>query len=138
MGHRRKAREFALQVLHSIDLSAESNVDEALTIFWNLNPASNGELRLFTEDIVRGVVAKQSEIDTVIAQYSANWKLSRMATVDRNILRMAVYELYWCKDIPAKVTLNEAIDIAKLYGTEDSGAFVNGILDQVAKGIEKA
>lgn len=135
MGHRRQAREFALQILHSIDLSGQS-ADEALAIFWQTNPASD-ELKPFTEELVRGVASKRGKIDEVISNYSSNWKISRMSTVDRNVLRMAVYELHWCSDIPAKVTLNEAIDIAKLYGTEDSGAFVNGILDQVAKNITK-
>jgi N utilization substance protein B len=83
------------------------------------------------------VKASRDEIDAWIERFSQNWKIRRMSRVDRNVLRVAVYELLYCHDIPPKVSINEAIDIAKRYGTEDSGAFINGILDSVRIAIEK-
>ena len=87
----------------------------------------------FFETLVNGVLEARAEIDTTIEQYSDNWKLSRMAGVDRNILRIAVYELLFCDDIPVKVSINEAIDIGKKFGTDESGSFINGILDSIRK-----
>lgn len=136
MGERRKSREYALQVLYAIDSSKE-RPEEALRCFWVAHPEEQADVRLFTEEIVNGAVSRQEEIDSVITNLSTNWKLSRMAIVDRNILRMAIYELQWCKDIPGRVTLNEAIEIAKQFGTEESSSFVNGILDKVAKTLNK-
>lgn len=136
MGERRKSREYALQVLYSIDIS-KTSVEEALKHFWKTNQEKNDDVRSFTDELVQGMAAKQEEIDELINNFSSNWKLSRMTAVDRNILRMSVYELKWCDDIPVRVTLNEAIEIAKQYGTEDSSAFINGILDQVAKQVDK-
>src|SRR3989338_663874 len=136
MGESRKSREFVLQMFYSIDISKLS-CDETLRLFWFSNPGESAEVRGFTERIVRGVVEKGTDIDSAISSYSANWKISRMTAVDRNVLRLAIYELRWCDDIPAKVTLNEAIEIAKQYRTEESGAFVNGILDKIAKIVAK-
>ncbi len=90
----------------------------------------------FFLELVRGVATARREIDRVIEQYSSNWKISRMSCVDRNIMRIAVYELFFRDDIPAKVSINEAIDIGKKYGTEDSGAFINGILDSIRQAME--
>jgi len=81
--------------------------------------------------LVEGVINHLDEIDTLIHSSSKNWKISRMPVVDRNIMRIAVYELLYCPDIPAKVSINEAVDIGKKYGTRDSGAFVNGVLDRI-------
>ncbi len=136
MGERRKSREYALQALYAIDAS-KALADDALRLFWFSNPEESAEVRSFTEELVKGVALRGEEIDSVITGLSTNWKLSRMAIVDRNILRMAIYELQWCKDIPARVTLNEAIELAKQFGTEESGSFVNGILDKVAKTLNK-
>ena len=137
MGERRQAREFALQVMYSIESSGMSAI-EALRLFWGLNECNaSAETKSFTEDLVCGTADKLSEIDAVIGNHSTNWKISRMSAVDRNIMRMAIYELHFCPDIPARVTLNEAIEIAKQYGTEESSAFVNGILDRVAKELNK-
>nr|CBX29534.1 N utilization substance protein B homolog [uncultured Desulfobacterium sp.] len=77
------------------------------------------------------------EIDGIIERFSSNWKISRMSCVDRNIMRIAVFELVWCDDIPCKVSINEAIDIGKKYGTDESGPFINGILDSVRDAVEK-
>lgn len=87
--------------------------------------------------LVLGVREFQHEIDSLIERFSENWKLSRMSRVDRNVIRIAVYELLHCDDIPPKVSINEAIDIGKRYGTEDSGAFINGVLDGVRISLEK-
>ena len=87
--------------------------------------------RPFLLELVRGVTGSRVLIDRLIEQFSRNWRLSRMSCVDRNIMRIAVYEMLYCRDIPAKVSINEAIDIGKKYGTEESGSFINGILDSV-------
>ena len=131
MGSRRKARECALQLLYQIDVGG-GMVKDALETYWAAHEADE-DVRRFATSLVEGVVKNLSEIDNVISSYSTNWKVSRMASIDKNILRVAVYELTRCPDIPVKVTINEAVEIAKCYGTEESGAFVNGILDNVAK-----
>jgi N utilization substance protein B len=87
--------------------------------------------KAFAEDLVAGTLAHREEIDSLIARYAEHWRFSRLALVDRNILRVATYEFLFHKEIPEKVILNEAIEIAKQYGSEDSGRFVNGILDKV-------
>ena len=91
----------------------------------------------FFERLVKGVMQYKADIDRVIEQYSSNWKVRRMACVDRNVLRLAVLELLFCPDIPAKVSINEAIDIGKKYGTSESGAFINGILDSIRLAMDK-
>ena len=90
------------------------------------------EIRTFAEELVQGVLSNEAAIDECIRSVSTNWKLERMALVDRNILRIAAYELMFRAEIPRKVSLNEAIEIAKRYGTEDSSSFINGILDKIA------
>ena len=91
----------------------------------------------FLLKLVKGVLANKREIDATIEKFSANWKLSRMACVDRNILRIAVFELLFCNDIPSKVSINEAVDVGKKFGTEESGAFINGILDSIRLSLEQ-
>jgi len=93
--------------------------------------------RPFFERIIKGVEQFGLEIDSVIKQFSNNWKINRISCVDRNIVRIAIYELLYCDDIPAKVSINEAVDIGKKFGTEESGAFINGILDSIYKRYEK-
>jgi len=135
MSHRRKSREAALQVLYALD-AMERNVEETFSAFWgNFDPQEDA--RQFALLLTHGSWSKKEEIDAVIRQHSENWSLSRMARVDRNILRMAVYELFYCPDIPPKVTINEAIDLAKLYGSENSGSFINGILDALYGDMRK-
>lgn len=131
MGSRRKARECALQLLYQIDVGG-SRVADALETYWMAQDADE-DIRQFASQLVEGVVRNLAEIDNIISSYSTNWKVSRMASIDKNILRLAVYELMRCPDIPVKVTINEAVEIAKGFGTEESGAFVNGILDNIAK-----
>ncbi len=127
MGTRRKAREVALQVLFQIDVS-KVDVHEAIELFWN-NFEAPESVRGFSTQLIEGARERLKEIDEFIKSCSDNWSLTRMSSVDRNILRLAVYELVYCKDIPPKVTINEAIDLGKFYGSENSGSFINGILD---------
>jgi len=131
MRKRTRAREFALQVLYQIEVS-RIPVAACLDDFWkNRETAPEEAIRAFTESLVRGVVAQQDEIDKVIGEAAENWHLNRMAVVDKNILRLATYELLFMGDIPPKVSINEAIDIAKKYGDQDSSKFVNGVLDKI-------
>ncbi|MBI4411178.1 MAG: transcription antitermination factor NusB [Deltaproteobacteria bacterium] len=136
MGSRRKAREYCLQVLFQIEFTGGTGQgpkpNEVLSRFWEENSTSD-EVRKFTEELALGAIRNQKEIDVLIEAHSTNWKLSRMASVDRNLLRQAVYELIYCDAIPSSVTINEAVEIAKKYGTEESSAFINGILDKIAK-----
>jgi transcription antitermination protein NusB len=135
MGHRRRAREAAIQIWYQIDQGGFP-VESAERNYWAVHSVPD-DIREFADALVNGVAEKQEAIDGLISEHSAHWRLSRMAAVDRNILRVAIYELLHCGDVPIRVTLNEAIEIGKRFGTEESGAFINGILDQVAKGVDK-
>jgi N utilization substance protein B len=129
-GKRRLARELAVQFLYQFDLSGGS-VEEALPLFWETQ-SDVGEMgRTFAEELVHGVIERRAEIDEKIAKYTENWDLPRIAAVDRNILRLAMYEMLFRDDIPPVVSINEAVDIAKKFSTGESGAFVNGILDRL-------
>ncbi len=132
MGTRRKARESALQCLYQIEISRDEP-EEALRLFWAERPADAG-VREYADGLVRGTRARKAEIDRLLARCAKNWTLQRMAAVDRNILRMAVYEMRFSEGTPPVVIINEAVEIAKKYSTPDSGAFVNGILDRIHKG----
>jgi len=127
MGHRRKAREITLQVLYQIDAS-KTDVDEAIELFRD-NFGMPRESVEFSTQLIKGTLDHIKEIDALIKDCSEHWSLERMSTVDKNILRIAVCEFLYCDDIPPKVTLNEAIDIGKSYGSDNSGSFINGILD---------
>jgi len=126
---RRKSREFALQVLYQLDIIKQGAID-TLAQFRD-HFSGNGERDEFMEHLVLGVLEHSKEIDHLIEKYSENWRLDRMNIIDRAILRMAIYELLYCQEIPPKVTLNEAIELGKRFGSEDSGSFVNGILDRI-------
>ena len=128
MGSRHQARERALQILFQYDIHGRPGL--WLDMFWKENEATD-EVKAFAERLVAGVLEKKKELDTLIGKYAANWKVSRMPIVDRNILRAGVYELLWMDDVPAKVTVNEAIELAKSFGDDDASKFVNGILDKV-------
>ena len=95
------------------------------------------KVRPFFLQLVNGVLSAQPQIDSLIEKYSKNWKVQRMSRVDRNVMRVAVFEMLFCPDIPPKVSINEAIDIAKKFGTEESGAFINGIVDRIRIAIEE-
>ena len=154
MGKRREARERAVQFLFQHDLSPPEDLDRALGEFWDTQraaaiaedkgPANWGqpvelpppsadeaETRLFAEPLIRGTVQHRDEIDEHIKKHVKNWELHRIAAVDRNILRLAIYEMLHREDIPPVVSINEAVDIAKKFSTQDSGKFVNGVLDKV-------
>lgn len=131
MGVRRQARELALQALYALD-SAHDQAGSGLSAFWE-NFEAPLDVRVFAEELVSGFRANQLLIDACIEEHSRNWTISRMARVDLNILRIAVYEMLHRPDIPRSVTINEAIEIAKKFGTEDSPAFVNGILDEIGE-----
>ncbi len=130
---RTKARERALQALYQIDVAAEG-IDEALSRFWRSFEPVEREVMALAEALVRGVAANRRAVDDAIEQVSTNWRLDRMAKVDRNVLRLAVYELLQT-DVPVKVVINEAIELGKKYGSESTGAFVNGVLDKIASGL---
>jgi N utilization substance protein B len=132
---RRRARECALQVLYQMDVSGHS-AEDALAAYWQ-HFESPKDVQDYAGDLVRGVETQRAGIDTRIQGASHHWKLDRMAKVDRNVLRLAVYELLFRDDIPKRVSLNEAIEIAKRFGTEDSGKFINGILDQISSSVTK-
>ena len=154
MRHRRLARERAVQFLFQYDLNPPGNPDEAIDKFWasqttaaidedkdratwveskELPPPSTEDnaVRLFGEKLIRGVLDQMEELDNIISKEVKNWDINRIAKVDRSILRLAIYEMFYREDIPPVVTINEAIDIAKKFSTEKSGSFVNGILDKV-------
>lgn len=135
MGTRRHARELAMQALFSMDMSC-GFTQQMLADYCRCFPP-NKRAYPFFERLTTGVLKLRPEIDRVIERYSSHWKVQRMACVDRNILRVAVYELLYCGDIPAKVSINEAIDIAKKFGASESGAFINGILDSIRTALEK-
>ncbi len=132
MHKRRKARELALQILYGLD-AQEVEPDEAIALFWTnfdeTNENISGEVKTFSNELVEGTWKNRNKIDKLISGNSSNWTMGRMSRVDKSILRMAVYELLFCPDIPPKVTLNEAIDLGKIYGSENSGSFINGILN---------
>lgn len=133
---RRKAREYALQLLFQLDIKKEKPTTTLFKRFW-ADEAPDEEVRAFTEEIVKGTFKHLLTINEKIFASAKNWSLDRMATVDRNVLRMAAYEILYRMDIPPSVTINEAIELAKKYGTDESGAFVNGILDSIARSAGK-
>lgn len=134
MGTRRRSRELAMQALFCLDTS-QSNFREQLALFCRCFPPPRKARRFFF-NLVHGVTLARDTIDLIIERFSNNWKITRMSGVDRNVLRLAVFEMLYCGDIPAKVSINEAIDVGKKFGTEESGAFINGILDSVRIAIE--
>ena|SRR6266436_3356376 len=130
MGTRRKGRELALQALYQIEITGDASI-AAVELFLSHFEGS-AEAKEFARRLVSGVVSQRAEIDRLIQQCTDHWKLMRMAKVDLVILRMASYELVFCPDIPLNVSLDEAIEIGKRFGTDDSANFINGVLDQVA------
>jgi N utilization substance protein B len=135
MGTRRKARELAMQALFFMDSHRDFSVKTFDRFCANFSPKPDE--RLFFSRLVEGVVNARERLDNLIERFSENWTLDRMSCVDRNVMRIAVYELMCCRDIPAKVSINEAVDIGKKFGTEDSGAFINGIVDSIRAAVER-
>ena len=135
MGTRRKSRESALQVLYQLNITNQ-DVTTALARFQE-HFSSNEEVDDFLNRLVLGVLENLPQLDRLLEQYSENWRLDRINMIDLNILRMALFELLYCEEIPPKVTINEAIDLGKRYGSEESGSFINGILDRVQHEVVK-
>jgi N utilization substance protein B len=132
---RRNAREWVLQLLFELDMNP-CELDALLARFWEGRPC-DAKVRRFTERLVRGVREHAEAIDRTIAGYLEHWDLHRMGGVDRNVLRMAFFELLFCDDIPPVVSINEAVDVAKYFSTGESGRFVNGILDRARKDLAR-
>ena len=132
MRKRTKAREYALQILYAIDITKDEPND-CIERFWGGSDETSDQIKSFAGQLILGVSDKKKEIDDLISKYATNWQLDRMAVIDRNVLRLATYELLFVDDIPPKVSINEAIDIAKKFGGNDSGKFVNGVLDKINK-----
>jgi N utilization substance protein B len=135
MGNRRRARELAMQALFYMDMRQESP-EEMLELYCRCFAPPQKNLPFFLE-LVNGVLQHKAHIDTLIERFSNNWKISRMSCVDRNIIRIAVFEMLFCRDIPPKVSINEAIDVGKKFGTDESGAFINGILDSIRLALDR-
>jgi N utilization substance protein B len=133
VGARRSGREAALQMLFQMESSGAAP-DDVIALYWR-NFEADPEGREYADAIVRGVGEHGAALDKQIAAASANWRLERMAWVDRNLLRMGAWELAYRHDVPRAVILDEAVELAKEFGTEDSGAFVNGVLDRVADSL---
>lgn len=128
---RTQARECALQILYQQEMNPEPAA-EILKKFWSQHDEIFSEdIRDFAEKLALGTLEHQPEIDEIVERYADNWELSRMAILDRNIMRLATYELLYLEDVPPKVTLNEAVNLAKKFSQEESGKFVNGILDKI-------
>ena len=135
MGRRSKSREFAVQALYQLNITKQ-DVNVVLAQFQERS-LPGGEADEFLRRLVLGVLENLPQLDRLIEQYSENWRLDRINTIDRNILRVALFELLYCEEIPPKVTLNEAIDLGKRFGSEDSGSFINGILDRIQNEVVK-
>ena len=131
MGNRSRAREAALKTLYQMDVTGDPPAD-ALKIFFRHHRVAVGS-QPFVSRLVEGTAKHLAEIDPLIRRHATNWTLERMAIVDRNILRLGVYELLHETETPPKVVINEAVDLAKRFGTPDSGKFVNGVLDAIHK-----
>lgn len=129
---RRKAREYALQLLFRVDFTDKKIDRQDLEEFW-ADKNEGEDVKRFAEELVFGTLSKIDEIDKAIERFTENWALERMAVVDRNILRFATYEIFYRDDIPSAVTINEALEIAKKYSSSESAPFLNGILDRLAK-----
>ena len=134
MGKRRKSREHSLKILYRRDITRE-DIDKIIKSYWKENNINSG-MTDFSEQLAKGTANNLEKIDNYIKKVSEHWALERMGIIDRNILRMAVHELLFMKDIPPKVTIDEAIEIAKKFGTDDSANFVNGLLDKIKKELE--
>ena len=143
MGKRRLSRELTLKFLYQYDVYVEqnkelNNFDEQVEDFFiTQDVISDNEIKDFFIVLAKGVCDNRDSIDEIISKYSENWKVSRISRIDINILRIAIYEMLNLSNIPHPVTINEAVDIAKKYGNNESGSFINGIVDRVRIALEK-
>jgi N utilization substance protein B len=150
VGPRRRSREIALQVLHALDVNPEMGADAALARTFEHLMTTRGLVeeddaeevaparpdRALVEELVRGVASRQAELDEALTRLSRNWRLERMAVVERNIIRLALWELLHAPNVPVAVVINEAIELAKRFGTAEGAAFVNGLLDRAVTELE--
>jgi transcription antitermination protein NusB len=137
---RRSAREYALQFIYGIDMvnpgsssHGQKDFAEALDEFWKSADVDAPDVRAFAEKLVNGTVANLEEIDRLIQKAAQKWKLVRIAAIDRNIMRIAAYEIIYMEDVPDAVSINEALEIAKKFSTAESASFINGLLDRISK-----
>lgn len=135
MGRRRRARECALQMLFQLDLTRAAP-EAVFRQFWSPQERDD-DLRRFAERLVLGTARRREDLDEVVAVSAQHWRIERMAVVDRNVLRMAVFEMIWEADTPPIVIIDEAVEVAKKFGSEESGGFINGILDHVRRRLER-
>jgi N utilization substance protein B len=131
MGQRRKSREYALQGLYMHDV-AKTPIDEIIAFEWIDTPIEK-DVRDFALSLIKGTISNIEQIDEVIKKYSKNWVPERLTVIDRSILRLAIFEMLYMENIPAVVTIDESIELGKTFGGENSGQFINGILDSVKK-----
>ena len=144
MGQRRKSREIALQMLYQMEMTGQPP-HEVIDLYYELasgdddnkNPNFAKAVRPFAEQLLYGVHAHRDELDGMIVAASEHWRLERMSIIDRNVLRIALYEMLYRAEIPPKVSVNEAIDLGKTFGSPDSGAFINGILDHLLPEVSR-
>lgn len=152
---RRHAREWAIQMLFQMDLNPSGNLDITIQRFWQQQNTAESEgaeerlnispdvtkapqkIKVFTEKLVRGVYNNREDIDSRLTNYTQNWPLHRMGGIERNVLRMAIYEMFYTNDAPPVVCINEAVDLAKYFSSAESGRFVNGILDRACRDVKR-
>lgn len=134
MGKRRKARESTLQILFQLEFN-DPQPEKVLNLFWESRRTSK-EIKDYSSWLVKGIISNKKKIDNIIQSVSEHWRISRMAVVDRNVLRIAVFELLFEENIASAVIINEAIEIAKKYSSMEAATFVNGILDAIRKEID--
>jgi len=134
MGRRRKAREETLCILFRLEFE-NKQIEKTLNQYWE-NKKTSEEIKDYSTWLVNGIISDQAKIDNIIQQISEHWRISRMALVDRNILRMAVFELLYEENIAPAIIINEAIEIAKKYSGDEAATFVNGILDAIRKNLK--
>jgi len=143
MGQRRKSREIALQMLYQMEMTCQPP-HEVIDLYYQIVSGEDEKIvdvaesvRPFAEQLVNGVYQHREELDAMIVAASENWRLERMSIIDRNVLRIALFEMLYCPEIPPKVSINEAIDLGKTFGSPDSGAFINGILDRLLREVNR-
>jgi len=134
MGARRSGREAALQMLFQLEGSGTS-ANQTIDLFWRTYEDADPEGKLYADTVVRGVADNLDGIDKKVTAASQNWRLERMSRVDRNLLRLGTWELMFRSDVPRAVILDEAVELAKSFGTDESSGFVNGVLDRIAENI---
>lgn len=138
MGTRRRARECALQLLFQLDVNPSDKLDEVFDEYWRGGDDVGATNRRFAEELVRGTLEHRAEIDAVLVKRLEHWDLSRLGGIERNVMRMAVFEMLHRTDVPPVVSINEAVDVAKFFSATESGRFVNGVLDRIREGLTRS